>query len=188
MSQLLYEYLVVLHLNLDSDENVRRVLKYSLKFIEKGLAVHTAFVHVTRYSVDRGFCQIAHRAQTPEYCSHTSKSSGVKFDSGALSLKYTNLVKPLVGPTRSFQTDHPGFSPTESLKMRSFLNFAAVLLLLPFSDALKFDLVAQAGHSSKNERCVRNFVNRDTLVVITAIVSGNRGDGQMVNMHVCRDI
>lgn len=85
MSQLLYEYLVVLHLNLDSDENVRRVLKYSLKFIEKGLAVHTAFVHVTRYSVDRGFCQIAHRAQTPEYCSHTSKSSGVKFDSGALS-------------------------------------------------------------------------------------------------------
>lgn len=69
--------------------------------------------------------------------------------------------------------------------MRSFLNFAAVLLLLPFSDALKFDLVAQAGHSSKNERCVRNFVNRDTLVVVTAIVSGSRGDGQMVNMHVC---
>jgi len=69
--------------------------------------------------------------------------------------------------------------------MRSFLSLAAALLLLPFSDALKFDLIAQAGHSAKNERCIRNFVNRDTLVVVTAIVSGNRGDGQMVNMHVC---
>ena len=51
---------------------------------------------------------------------------------------------------------------------------------------LKFDLVAQPGHSAKNERCIRNFVNRDTLVVVTATVSGSRGDGQMVNMHVCR--
>ncbi|KEF53727.1 endoplasmic reticulum vesicle protein 25 [Exophiala aquamarina CBS 119918] len=68
--------------------------------------------------------------------------------------------------------------------MRTLLSLAAALLLLPFSDALKFDLIAQAGHSAKNERCIRNFVNRDTLVVVTAIVSGNRGDGQMVNMHI----
>lgn len=26
---------------------------------------------------------------------------------------------------------------------------------------------------------------KDQLVVVTAIVDGNRGDGQMVNMHVC---
>ena len=59
-------------------------------------------------------------------------------------------------------------------------------LLFPIlGHALKFDLVAQPGHSAKNERCIRNFVNRDTLVVVTATVSGNRGDGQMVNMHVC---
>ena len=68
--------------------------------------------------------------------------------------------------------------------MKSFLNLVVVLLLLPFSYALKFDLIAQAGHSAKNERCIRNFVGKDTLVVVTAIVSGNRGDGQMVNMHV----
>lgn len=68
--------------------------------------------------------------------------------------------------------------------MRSFFNLAILLLLLPLSHALKFELVAQTGHSAKNERCVRNFVNKDTLVVVTAIVSGSRGDGQMINMHV----
>ncbi|KIW89141.1 endoplasmic reticulum vesicle protein 25 [Cladophialophora bantiana CBS 173.52] len=59
------------------------------------------------------------------------------------------------------------------------------LLLYPFiSSALKFELFAQPGHSAKNERCIRNFVTKDTLVVVTAIVSGSRGDGQMVNMHI----
>lgn len=71
--------------------------------------------------------------------------------------------------------------------MRSFLNLSVVFLLLHFCYALKFDLIAQPGHSAKNERCIRNFVNKDTLVVVTAIVSGSRGDGQMVNMHVCLD-
>ena len=60
----------------------------------------------------------------------------------------------------------------------------AFLLLLPLVSALKFDLQAHTGHSSKYERCIRNFVAKDTLVVVTAIVSGNKGDGQMVNMHV----
>ena len=54
----------------------------------------------------------------------------------------------------------------------------------PFTYALKFDLVAHPGHSTKNERCIRNFVNRDTLVVVTATISGSKGDGQVVNMHV----
>ena len=61
-----------------------------------------------------------------------------------------------------------------------------LLIVLPFSQALKFDLVAHSGHSTKNERCIRNFVNRDTLVVVTATISGGRGDGQIVNMHVSR--
>ena len=59
-----------------------------------------------------------------------------------------------------------------------------LLLLLPVTSALKFDLQAHTGHSSKYERCIRNFVAKDTLVLVTAIVGGSKGDGQMVNMHV----
>jgi hypothetical protein len=65
------------------------------------------------------------------------------------------------------------------------LQFVCLLFLLPIASALKFDLFASPGHSSKNERCIRNFVNRDTLVVVTATVGGSKGDGQVVNMHVC---
>ncbi|KAI5295132.1 vesicle coat component, partial [Ascosphaera acerosa] len=54
-------------------------------------------------------------------------------------------------------------------------------LVLPAS-ALKFDLLAQHQGSAK-EQCVRNFVGRDQLVVVTAIVGGVRGDGQQVDMH-----
>lgn len=59
----------------------------------------------------------------------------------------------------------------------------SLVLLHGLAAALKFDLIAQPPHS-KNERCIRNFVNRDTLVVVTATLDGNRGDGQIVNMHV----
>lgn len=61
---------------------------------------------------------------------------------------------------------------------------AALALFLQCALALKFDLHAQAGHSAKNERCIRNFVNRDTLVVVTATVGGSKGDGMVVNMHI----
>ena len=69
---------------------------------------------------------------------------------------------------------------------KSALLSTALLLLvvLPFSLALKFDLAAHTGHNSKYERCIRNFVGKDTLVLVTAIVDGQKGDGQMVNMHV----
>ncbi len=46
--------------------------------------------------------------------------------------------------------------------------------------ALRFDLHATNGHP----RCIRNFVTKDTLVVVTATVSGHKGDGMVVNMHV----
>ena len=68
--------------------------------------------------------------------------------------------------------------------LSSFLRLVFVLALLPFSWALKFDLQAFPGHSAKHERCIRNFVAKDTLVVVTATVSGQKGDGQVVNMHV----
>jgi hypothetical protein len=67
--------------------------------------------------------------------------------------------------------------------MRSVLAF--FLLVVQIATALKFDLPAQSGHGGKNERCIRNFVSKDQLVVVTAIVSGSKGDGQVVNMHVC---
>lgn len=59
------------------------------------------------------------------------------------------------------------------------------LFIFPFSLALKFDLQAHTGHTTRYERCIRNFVAKDTLVVVTAIVGGSKGDGQLVNMHVC---
>ncbi|KAL4882082.1 WD40-repeat-containing domain protein [Aspergillus karnatakaensis] len=62
--------------------------------------------------------------------------------------------------------------------MRSALGIF-FLLCVQFSSALKFDIFA-----GKGERCIRNFVLQDQLVVVTAIVSGDRGDGQMVNMHI----
>jgi hypothetical protein len=72
--------------------------------------------------------------------------------------------------------------------MSSIIKAASYLLLLaaiPLVPALKFDVVAHPGHESKaRERCVRNFVAKDQLVVVTAIVDGQRNDGQMLNMHV----
>lgn len=63
----------------------------------------------------------------------------------------------------------------------------ALVFVAQLASALRFDLQAASGHSSKNERCIRNFVLQDQLVVVTAIVDGNKGDGQVVNMHVCHD-
>lgn len=74
---------------------------------------------------------------------------------------------------------------TAIMAHRSLLSIVLLsLLVLPFSLALKFDLAAHTGHNSKYERCIRNFVGKDTLVLVTAIVDGQKGDGQMVNMHV----
>ncbi|KAJ5934828.1 Endoplasmic reticulum vesicle protein 25 [Penicillium verhagenii] len=65
--------------------------------------------------------------------------------------------------------------------MRSILTF--LLLVVQIASALKFDLPASGGNG-KNERCIRNFISKDQLVVVTAIVSGSKGDGQRVNMHI----
>lgn len=56
-------------------------------------------------------------------------------------------------------------------------------LLAASVQALKFDMTATKQGYGK-ERCVRNFVAKDTLVVVTAIVSGYKGDGMTLNMHV----
>jgi hypothetical protein len=68
------------------------------------------------------------------------------------------------------------------LRLVSYMLFLASL---PLISALKFDITAHHGHeSSKYERCIRNFVAKDQLVVVTANVDGNRGDGQQLNLHV----
>ena len=58
------------------------------------------------------------------------------------------------------------------------------LLFLACTEALKFDLQGYPYRNHKSERCIRNFVSKDTLVVVTATISGTKGDGMIVNMHV----
>ncbi|KAF2737046.1 endoplasmic reticulum vesicle protein 25 precursor [Polyplosphaeria fusca] len=60
-----------------------------------------------------------------------------------------------------------------------------LLAVLPIATALKFDIHAVPAHdAAKHERCIRNFVAKDQLVVVTAIIDGYRGDGQTINMHI----
>lgn len=61
---------------------------------------------------------------------------------------------------------------------------SVLLLLAVGAQALKFDIQAGTGHDKHSRRCVRNFVSRDMLVVVTAISDGYRGDGMSLNMHV----
>lgn len=63
-----------------------------------------------------------------------------------------------------------------SSRLASWATFL-LLVLLPISQALKFDIQAHPGAESKEkERCIRNFVARDQLVVVTATISGTRGE------------
>jgi hypothetical protein len=60
-----------------------------------------------------------------------------------------------------------------------------ILIFIPLSSALKLDILAHPGHEAKSkERCIRNFVAKDQLVLVTAIIDGHQGDGQQLNMHV----
>ncbi len=73
------------------------------------------------------------------------------------------------------------FPPRSLLRLLQYLG--GLVLLGTLSQALKLDLQAVQGGFGR-ERCIRNFVGRDTLVVVTAIVSGSKGDGMVVNMNV----
>jgi hypothetical protein len=63
----------------------------------------------------------------------------------------------------------------------------SLLFLLTCVEALKFDVEAYPRGDRRGERCIRNFVAKDTLVVVTATVDGFKGDGMIVNMHVSVD-
>ncbi|CEJ80172.1 Putative Endoplasmic reticulum vesicle protein [[Torrubiella] hemipterigena] len=61
----------------------------------------------------------------------------------------------------------------------------SLLFLIGAASALKFELAAHSGHENHNkERCIRNFVQTDTLVVVKSIVGGHKGDGMMINIAV----
>ena len=98
---------------------------------------------------------------------------------------FANLHVPLSSTSRScHRRSFQGIMALLSGRPQSLFTILCCLAVLPFSWALKFDLQAHTGHGSKYERCIRNFVAKDTLVVVTATVSGQKGDGQKVNMHV----
>ncbi|EGS18582.1 uncharacterized protein CTHT_0051870 [Thermochaetoides thermophila DSM 1495] len=59
-----------------------------------------------------------------------------------------------------------------------------LLLLAVGATALKFEIQAGSGHDAKSRRCIRNFVQKDQLVVVTAISDGYRGDGMQLSMHI----
>ena len=60
----------------------------------------------------------------------------------------------------------------------------SLLLLLACAEALKFDVQAYSRGDKKGQRCIRNFVAKDTLVVVTATIDGAKGDGMSLDMHV----
>ncbi|KAI0170623.1 emp24/gp25L/p24 family/GOLD-domain-containing protein [Pestalotiopsis sp. NC0098] len=65
---------------------------------------------------------------------------------------------------------------------RTWLQYVCGLLFFVSSiSALKFDLEAKHG---QHNRCIRNFVAKDTLVVVTATVDGRKGDGMVVNIQI----
>jgi p24 family protein delta-1 len=89
---------------------------------------------------------------------------------------------------KSKRRQHSSTSSLETYEnnMEPSITFKLLLaFFLPLVSALKFDIQAHPGHeSASKERCIRNFVAKDQLVVVTATVSGNRGDGMTLNMHV----
>lgn len=60
----------------------------------------------------------------------------------------------------------------------------SLILLLACVEALKFEVQAYSRGDRKGERCIRNFVARDTLVVVTATIDGVKGDGMNMDLHV----
>jgi len=79
-------------------------------------------------------------------------------------------------------------APSKMAHLHSFLRtVCSLLLLLACGEALKFDIEAASRGDPKGTRCIRNFVAKDTLVVVTATVDGYKGDGMVVNMHVSHD-
>ncbi len=89
-----------------------------------------------------------------------------------------------------YATDRPRtHSLTRSVDNMAISQFflrtlCSVALFLAAVEALKFDIEAFSRGDPKGTRCIRNFVAKDTLVVVTATVDGYKGDGMIINMQV----
>lgn len=59
----------------------------------------------------------------------------------------------------------------------------AVLCLLPLVSAVKFSVEAKS--KGAPARCIRDFVNKGKMVVVKVTASGQKGDGQTLNLMVC---
>lgn len=102
------------------------------------------------------------------------------FSSLAPPVNTTKLSLP--SPLQPAQTaSTAAMAPRRSLLQ----TLCSLLLLIGIANALKFDIPAHPGREQqKKERCIRNFVSKDTLVVVTATVGGFKGDGMQLNIHV----
>ncbi|PBP21940.1 ERV25 protein [Diplocarpon rosae] len=60
----------------------------------------------------------------------------------------------------------------------------SVLFFLSCVHALKFEIEAFPQGNPRAKRCIRNFVAKDTLVVVTSTVDGQKDDGMVLNMHI----
>jgi len=76
--------------------------------------------------------------------------------------------------------DHRNMARTQSL----LYMLCSLILFLTCVEALKFEVEAFSRGDNKGERCIRNFVSKETLVVVTATIDGYQGDGMSLNMHV----
>jgi hypothetical protein len=95
---------------------------------------------------------------------------------------FTTFFISFAGPSRAILFGRTLAMVFSSTRMPSFLSAILSFLLLATSiQGLKFEL--HAGPQGQ-ERCMRNFVAKDTLVVVTSTVSGSQDDGMAVNIRV----
>lgn len=67
------------------------------------------------------------------------------------------------------------------MKTFQFL-FVLLLSIIPLVSAVKFSVEAKPKGSPP--RCIRDFVTKGKMVVVKVTSSGQRGDGQVLNLHV----
>lgn len=115
-----------------------------------------------------------------EKCLHRALDLGVE----ATRAKRFPLVKFKNERNKSGSQPIRHTIPAMTLRQYLLHTLCSALFFVSFVQGLKFDLDAYHQGSAKAVRCIRNFVAKETLVVVTATVDGHKGDGMIVNMHV----
>jgi len=84
----------------------------------------------------------------------------------------------------SFPTNLDHTLHTMALPRPLLQYICGLVLFVACSQALKFELQGVSDNRWNEPRCIRNFVSKDTLVVVTATIDGEKGDGMIVNINV----